>query len=173
MTEPTMVIIRNRLGKFAGTSVALDVEIDLAGQPAIKGHIEKLQGLSAEHSPVPLQKSDSILPSLQGSSALTLGQASVINGKKISGPAPVYPESARLRHIQGSVLLGATITEAGTIGTLFPIASADPALTAAAMDAVKRWTHIPYLLNGKATVVSTTVTVNFNLSSGPASSVKR
>jgi protein TonB len=34
------------------------------------------------------------------------------------------------------------------------------------MEAVRRWTYKPYLLNGDPVEVDTTITVNFNLNGG-------
>jgi hypothetical protein len=55
------------------------------------------------------------------------------------------------------------------------VISGNELLAQAAVDAVKQWTYRPYLLNGVATEVDTTVTVNFRLGgvrsapAGPAS----
>ena len=60
-------------------------------------------------------------------------------------------------------MLSALITREGKVANLFALASPDPLLTQAAMEAVRKWTYTPYLLNGEATDVSTNITVNFNL----------
>lgn len=61
--------------------------------------------------------------------------------------------------------MNAISSKEGTIMNLSVI-SGSAMLQAAAVDAVKQWTYRPYLLNGVATEVATTILVNFNLN-GP------
>ena len=75
---------------------------------------------------------------------------------------PVYPDLARKAHIQGDVRLQAVITREGTIAELSVI-SGHPMLAPAALDAVRQWRFRPYMLNGQAVPVETTITVNFRL----------
>ena len=75
---------------------------------------------------------------------------------------PIYPEIAKRARIQGDVRLQAVITPEGTIAQLTVI-SGHPLLAPAALDAVRQWRFRPYLLNGQAVPVETTITVNFRL----------
>ncbi len=75
---------------------------------------------------------------------------------------PTYPPLARAAHVSGTVQLQATIGRDGNIQNLRVI-SGHPMLAPAAVQAVKQWKYRPYLLNGEAVEVETTVTVNFNL----------
>jgi TonB family protein len=77
---------------------------------------------------------------------------------------PEYPEAARQNHIEGSVVLNAKIDFNGNVQELSVI-SGDPALSPAAINAVKKWKYKPYLLNGIAVDVETEVTVIFTLQS--------
>ena len=76
---------------------------------------------------------------------------------------PVFPEEARHNHIQGNVVMKAEITQTGEVKELTVI-SGDPALTPAAVEAVKQWKYKPYKLNGDPVEVETQVTVAFQLS---------
>ena len=164
VTEPAKAVLRNQLGKFANTLVALDVQVTLSGRQAIRGHIEKLESFSPDHAPTPLKTNALFSSSVEGNHSVpAAGAGHVFAGRKISGNNPVYPPSARTRRIAGSVMLGILIAKDGSVSALFPIASPDPSLTEAAIDAVKTWTYTPYLLNGAPTEVNTTVTVNFDL----------
>lgn len=78
---------------------------------------------------------------------------------------PAYPPLAKQARIQGSVVLQATIGKDGAIQNLRVI-SGHPMLTQSALDAVRQWKYKPYLLNGEAVEVETTVQVNFTLSGG-------
>lgn len=75
---------------------------------------------------------------------------------------PIYPESAREQHIEGSVIMLAHISSQGLIKSLFVI-SGQPPLTQAALDAVSQWRYSPYLLQGNAVEVETQITVRFAL----------
>jgi uncharacterized protein (TIGR03435 family) len=76
---------------------------------------------------------------------------------------PNYPEMARKAHLQGAVVLDATIGKGGDVENL-QIISGHPMLAPAAIKAVKQWRYKPYLLNGEPVEVKTQVEVNFTLS---------
>ncbi len=87
----------------------------------------------------------------------------VAQGMLIHEVRPQYPGPARSAHIQGAVVLQATIGKDGTIQNLH-LLSGHPLLTQAAMDAVRQWRYRPYLLNNEPVEVDTTIQVNFMLS---------
>ena len=86
----------------------------------------------------------------------------VMEGRKLSGAEPRYPTIAVAAHIQGTVLLAATISRTGMIENLRVVSGA-PMLAPAAEEAVRTWRYRPYLLNGEPVEVETTVRVIFNL----------
>jgi protein TonB len=61
---------------------------------------------------------------------------------------PEYPEKARSKGIQGTVMLRATINCAGDMIDASVI-SGDPLLAKAAIKAAKRWRYRPYVLQGR------------------------
>jgi len=83
--------------------------------------------------------------------------------KLVESPKAEYPQSARARGIQGLVLLVGVISIEGNILSLRVLSSPDPALSEAAMEAVKRWRYVPTLLNGEPIEVVTTIAVKFHL----------
>ena len=83
--------------------------------------------------------------------------------KLVFQPRPAYPEALQKQGIQGTVFLHAVIGTSGQILSLAPVTDADPALTKAAMDAVRQWKYTPTLLNGEPVEVVTTITVGFRL----------
>jgi periplasmic protein TonB len=89
----------------------------------------------------------------------------VSEGLLLHKVTPQYPPLAKQARIQGSVVLQATIGKDGSILNL-RVASGHPMLTQAALEAVKQWKYKPYMLNGEAVEVETTVQVNFTLSGG-------
>jgi periplasmic protein TonB len=83
-------------------------------------------------------------------------------GNKVSGTDPAYPQMAKIAHVQGDVVLQATISKKGTIENLRAL-SGHPILIQAAMEAVRDWKYRPYFLNGDPVEVETTITVKFHM----------
>jgi protein TonB len=88
--------------------------------------------------------------------------SSMLEGNLIRRVQPVYPPLARTARIQGSVVLYALISKAGTIENL-RAQSGPPMLVPAAVDAVSQWRYRPYILNSEPIEVETQITVNFVL----------
>jgi periplasmic protein TonB len=86
----------------------------------------------------------------------------VMQGLVIRQVVPTYPPIPKAAHIEGTVVLSATISKAGRIENLH-VVSGSPMFTQAAMDAVAQWVYRPYLLNGQPVEVETTVNVVFKL----------
>lgn len=93
---------------------------------------------------------------------VSTGVANALLLKKVN---PKYPKDARKQHIQGTVSLRVQVSKDGDVVST-QVISGDPALTQAAIDAVKQWKFKPYLLNGHALEVDTQLLVNFTLSGG-------
>jgi TonB family protein len=75
---------------------------------------------------------------------------------------PAYPDAAREQHIQGQVLLEATVGKDGTVQEL-KVMNGDPQLATAAADAVRQWHFRPFLKSGKPIEFQTQITVDFRL----------
>jgi TonB family protein len=75
---------------------------------------------------------------------------------------PEYPEEARQASQQGKVVIDALVSATGEVAQT-KIVSGDPVFANAARDAVRWWRYEPYLLNGQAVPVETTITVDFRL----------
>ena len=89
---------------------------------------------------------------------------SVEAAKVITKVQPVYPESAKKRGAQGSVLLHAIVSKDGRPLSMQVLNSEiDPDLARAAVEAVSQWRYQPTLLNGEPVEVDTTIQVNFKL----------
>ncbi|MEK6397389.1 MAG: energy transducer TonB [Terriglobus sp.] len=84
----------------------------------------------------------------------------VIAGNKLSGATPVYPALAKAAHVSGAVVLHAVISKSGEMERL-SVVSGPEMLRSSAVAAVQTWRYRPYQLNGEATEVETTITVNF------------
>jgi TonB family protein len=89
--------------------------------------------------------------------------ASIMAGRAISKPQPVYPSFAKTARVEGTVVLHATISKTGTIQNV-SVVSGPQMLRQAALDAVKTWRYKPYLLDNEPVEVETNVDVIFVLS---------
>ncbi len=83
--------------------------------------------------------------------------------KLVSKVAPVYPQDAKQKGIEGSVFLQAVILKDGRIGALEVLSSPDESLSQAASEAVRQWVYQSTLLNGNPVEVITRITINFTL----------
>jgi protein TonB len=86
----------------------------------------------------------------------------VSQGMLLAPIRPTYPAIARAAGVQGTVVVEAVISEAGTIESLH-VVSGPAMLQAAAVDAIRAARYRPYRLNGEPTAVQTTITVNFRM----------
>lgn len=89
---------------------------------------------------------------------------------RISGAAAKYPPIARAAHVQGMVVLAATIAKNGDV-THLEVISGPPMLQQAALDAVKTWKYKPYTNNGEPIEVETQLKVAFVLGGGSGSGI--
>ncbi len=106
--------------------------------------------------------SDSPCPWKQDAGAAAHITDNVTRGLLIYKVAPEYPKAARKKHIEGTVVLCASISKEGSIENL-TVASGPPELVPSSVKAVKQWRYKPYLLNGKAVEVETEIRVNYQL----------
>jgi protein TonB len=81
---------------------------------------------------------------------------------KVKDAIPAYPALARAAHVEGIVIVEATIGPNGKVQDARILRSIQ-LLDAAALDAVRQWEYIPTLLNGVPIAVVMTVTVDFRL----------
>jgi TonB family protein len=82
--------------------------------------------------------------------------------KLIKKVDPVYPDEARKKGVQGTVILEAKIDESGKVMDAMVLRSI-PDLDQAAIDAITQWVYEPMLINGKPVKALFTVTVRFKL----------
>jgi protein TonB len=75
---------------------------------------------------------------------------------------PVYPAIAKAAHVEGTVIVEATISATGAIESLH-VLSGPEMLRGAALEAIRTARYRPYQLNGQPTAVQTTITVNFKI----------
>ncbi|MCY3933049.1 MAG: energy transducer TonB [Acidobacteria bacterium] len=92
--------------------------------------------------------------------------------RKIKAVDPRYTGRAREACIEGSVILQAVITKAGTVRAVSVLKSL-PGLTEAAVKAVRRWKFKPATLNDRPVEVYYNLTINFIAPTGCAGRISR
>jgi len=83
-------------------------------------------------------------------------------GQLLAPIQPQYPPIALAAHVQGTVVVEATISTSGRIEDAH-VLSGPPMLIRAAVDAIQQARYRPFLLNGQPVQVETTISVQFNL----------
>lgn len=78
-------------------------------------------------------------------------------------PRVPYPEQAKARAIQGTVVFHASIGKDGAISDLFPATGADPLLAEAAAETVRNWRYQPAMLNGQPVATEAVISIRFRL----------
>lgn len=111
-----------------------------------------------------LTKGTNASPSASGTTSS--GPAQISSGELqkflVHQVAPVYPDMARQRMVQGTVALKAVIGTDGGIKDL-KVISGPSELYESAMEAVQQWRYKPYTLDGKPVEVESTINVNYKL----------
>jgi protein TonB len=82
--------------------------------------------------------------------------------RRILDVAPVYPALAARAHVEGVVIIEATIDTRGRVANATVLRGV-PVLEEAALEAVRKWVYTPTLLDGVPTPIIMTVTVRFRL----------
>jgi len=94
---------------------------------------------------------------------VTNANENVVQGLLIGKVNPKYPVAARRAHIEGVVVMCASVSKEGKIENLKAVAG--PAeLIPSSLKAVKKWRYKPYMVNGKPVEVETEVRVNYAIS---------
>jgi TonB family protein len=111
-----------------------------------------------------------LLPQARDTSATSIPTASSLaipteelSQKLLNKVIPRYPAEAKVQRVQGEVLLAVNVNTKGEVDDV-QIKKGHPLLVRAAVDSVRQWKYAPYVKDGVAVPVSSTVFVNFALS---------
>jgi periplasmic protein TonB len=111
--------------------------------------------------PVTLKQPDA-RPKTESTEPRRVRTSSIELARVIHRVEPVYPQMARMIHVEGTVELTGVIGTDGRIRELKAL-SGNPLLVKAAIDAVSQWIYAPPILNGERVEVIAPITVNFRL----------
>jgi TonB family protein len=152
-------VVRPGAGTFLDHEIATRLDIMDGQKTVAQASVSQLKTF------VPAADEFTPAPELKTAPAGVRLAGGVMAGHIIQKVQPIYPENARLNRASGTVVLKAVIAADGHVRSLEPISAPDPDLVIAAIAAVRQWTYQPFLLNGEPTAITTTITVNFNMTS--------
>jgi Gram-negative bacterial TonB protein C-terminal len=147
----------NNVVRFQGKFLAKTIEV-------VAGHQNLFTVAVSEISPI--DPADPVLMPPQYAvfkpdSVESTGQIGL--GSLVKKERPRYPEEAKEQHVQGIVLIEATIAIDGRIKNPSVIFSSSPLLSSPSLEAVSHWEYKPYLLDGTPVEVETIVAEVFSL----------
>jgi TonB family protein len=85
---------------------------------------------------------------------------SVLPAKLVKKVQPKYPAEAQEKRIEGTVKLKVIVQKDGSV-TVLGVVEGDPALSPAAVEAVRQWRYEPWQLDGQPIEMDTTIDVVF------------
>jgi TonB family protein len=150
------VVTFDSIAQGNGVNVAQQIHEQRYRKPFMDVAVTKIEGLGEAEdvlfaAPAGAVKAPALPVSVPGK---------VMAKYKLSGKEPETPPIARAAHVFGTVVLSVVITRAGEVRDV-DVESGPPMLVYGAMDAVKKWTYKPYVVNGQPVDVETEVDVNF------------
>lgn len=113
-------------------------------------------------APPPVVRAPIAKPAVEPAPPKRIRTSSIELARLIHRVDPVYPQVAKMVHVQGTVELTGVIATDGHIRELKAL-SGSPLLIKAALDAVSQWIYAPPVLNGERVEVIAPITVNFRL----------
>jgi len=81
---------------------------------------------------------------------------------RTGGKDPKYPADAKRNHIEGRVVIVATVSPSGNVEQLC-VSQGPESLRQSAFEAVKTWRYRPFQVNGQSVEVKTQMNVDFGL----------
>ena len=143
-------------GSVRGHFFARSIEQYIAGRQWLKVHIDTFEGLNKGSS------DPFIVPADASPAPLFDFFATMAEGNLVKKAVPVYPETAKLQGLQGTVIVDAVIGKDGRPGRLEPIEGPEM-LYKPSIEAVRQWTYTPFLVNGKPVEVELLINVVYAL----------
>jgi TonB family protein len=149
------------MGKFQGRYIGLETSVGVNQHALLKIKVVSLTELSANDEQA-LKPAVALLANDEGIGTLPV-ESAVLAGHRLGGSDPVYPAYSKQHRDSGVVIISTTIDKTGHVKDLKVLESPSAELTASTLQTVKNWTYTPYLLNGEAVEVQTTIDVIFRI----------
>lgn len=154
----------NDFSRFHGVEVPRSVTIAKHGDTLLTATVNTVEALG------PAQKASmenmSTIHSLQPQYFFGTNKndkLAVVPGKLLKQASVVYPMAAKEHRIEGIVMINAGIDAHGKVREPYVFLSTAPPLDDAALKAIRKYKYSPLTLNGRPTMVETTVVFDFSL----------
>jgi TonB family protein len=86
----------------------------------------------------------------------------VLQTRQVTWEEPKYPQMAKLAHIEGIVVIRVLIDKEGHVAQEKGVMG-HPILMQAALDAVRQWIYLPFLADGEAAAIESSVVLRFRM----------
>jgi TonB family protein len=158
-TSPQRVFqtIFEQVSLIQGHYVGREIVVFLMGKRWLSVHIESLDALGPSAIPDMFVPADALSVSRREDEA-----GVVTGGAALKKASPQYPVIAKQQHVQGLVVIGATVGIDGHIKNL-KILSGPPLLQQAALDAARQWAYEPFIQDGEPVEAEIELNVEFRL----------
>jgi TonB family protein len=150
----------NNIAKTQGKFLAREILAFVEQHKMFTTQVEMVGSMDASDSAL-IPDPRATLVRTEEADQTTLG--SVAAGPPVRTQQPAYPVLAKRTLQDGKVILGGTIGVDGKIRDLIIIYGSSKSFADAALEAVAHWEYKPYLVNGEAIEVETTINVLFRL----------
>ncbi|HUR37750.1 MAG TPA: TonB family protein, partial [Terriglobales bacterium] len=148
------------IGQIDRTGIATQTDSDPNMVPRVRPPVSDaaLQQVLSTAAPNVTVTAESRATSEENAS--TGRQPRISGGVALTTPLPKYPEEARKMHLEGTVVLAATITTTGHLRNIRPV-KGNLWLARAAMTAAEGWRYEPYLVDSVPTELETEIVFHF------------
>jgi TonB family protein len=157
------MVIFSHIVRFQGKFVARQIEQDYGDFSGRKpktlwtAQIDMLEALK----PADEKDLDPPVGTLAAAKTVTVSEKEA-TALLLTHSVPIYPPIAKAARVSGSVLLRVTVGTDGRVSKL-SVVSGPAMLQQASIDAVKKWTFKPCMVDGDTAEMETTITASFNL----------
>jgi TonB family protein len=160
--------VHNHIVNFQGRFVASDLQFMQGDKTVFTAHMESIEPLKETDEALFQPPADARVIEVKAAEPDTVAPpkrielpAAIANKQLLNHPKPVYPPFAQTIGASGNVVLKATLSTEGKVITV-GVLSGVPLLQQAAIDCARKWTYKPFLLNGEAVEVNTSITIYFS-----------
>jgi TonB family protein len=150
--------------QMQGKSMPREIQIIDGSQPVLSAKAEAVTPLNAT-DPALIPGDDA----MRVPSEWTQVSPDVESRLLVKRVAPIYPADAKSKHIEGKVVLQATVGPEGRVENVRLVSTPSASLALSAFQSVSQWEYKPYRVNGEAVTVESNVVVDFSLADGNVS----
>lgn len=151
------------ISSLHGYYLAREMDVFVGKEKVMSVNIETIDALGSANAVLSPPADAVQVPKMVGSWEMPPSSGKSGPGALYKEAQPRYPDEAKAAHMQGVVLLGATVTAQGKLKDLEVLESPHPSLGSASVEAVKQWEYEPFLSDGLPVDTNIVIKVIFTL----------